>query len=1118
MKKAFVAYKTIWWENNKEWKLELKAKVFNQKQLQKQAIERWEDYLAYQKYLKILEERAQEFHHHNIRKTVIGQIVIGAFKSRQTKELQYQANKYMELSCVRAAVLEWRHKLLLIQTGREARDLYCVKYSLLKWKLKLDESISDKNKVQAIQSRLKTTRKKKILHSWQVQAQKEMILRWKAAQLDEMINSNLVKKNLKSWRKERHREQDRNYIFSIAINNNLEKRLVLREFLSTWVKKTNLRRSLNFLQELQNDALLESSLQIWRKKTRLCLKAQLFRKDKTLELTLEKWQNKLSEKEDVAILPALAIADKFYEAKLILKFWGGWQSFILGQKQIKAMEGTALGFRNLNLKGKFVTIWQERFSHKMQYNELLRKAYTYRTNVLLAKISYGIWNGSIRSKDLREKAEEADSFQNAQLTKFVIRTWQIRFQEKLAENERILAAEEFYESKLKRQAFSALFAFNQEKKLEEQRIIWARNVYKSKMASSIISSWFFEAQIARFQRKREGEMKKKLVDIWLGEVLKSRAKKAAAIEFKRRLDQKKLAESLSRWNAFKTVTKKKKQKERENSAFAKNIREGKLIRGSLASWRKKFQLARASKERVYEIFDENRDAIAKISIRHRFAHLLLELKERGRKRLRFSKMSDEAEEFRHQHLTKRILSVLKNSYEKAVNREKQLTIATNFEELRVLTFSLKSWRRKYQEKIEENQKTAVALQFWYEGLIWKTFKCWRFWKANRDAKKAFYDEAFARYRTSVERDWIFKLKDLNSKIEQASLRKARAVLPEREIILAKRVIKRWRAKCCPRLSELQAFLTPSRAEIPISKAVYEALPITEDVELEKRLFQMPKIPLFLQEELVSILTGDEAVREESPEIQAELENSSEPKLLGPNAFGDSDSSFPIYRLKPETSAPQFDGPLNEKENFHKQEKEETKNKLPDPSKLYLLQPQKQERKKDSPFPFSPMFSESSPDFPEEDDPLMDKEKRSWRFGQDRKPITSFLVLPERENGHESWGSEQSDAWSCRGSSTTSTSCNTTPAITLDLDVPLDPYVVPEFDEPTTGLPSRPTSPPKPKPTPPTPAPPKLTEEEKQEILAELLELTRLQEKLGEEDHYTKSVSMRMDYLQMKLKS
>lgn len=356
-------------------------------------------------------------------------------------------------------------------------------------------------------------------------------------------------------------------------------------------------------------------------------------------------------------------------------------------------------------------------------------------------------------------------------------------------------------------------------------------------------------------------------------------------------------------------------------------------------------------------------------------------------------MSAVAEEFRNQHLMKQVLSVIRFSHEKAVYREKQMTIASNFEEIRLLTFSLKSWRIKHQEKIEENQKTALALQFWYEGLIWKTFKSWKTWKSDREAKRAFYDEAFARYRTSVEKEWIFKLKDLNSTIEQASLQKARSVLSEREIILAKRVIKRWRAKCCPRLAELPAFVTPSQPEIPISKAVYEALPITEDVELEKRLFQMPKIPLFLQEELVSILTGEDAVHEESTEIDVEPEDISGPKLLGPNAFGDSDSSFPIYRLKPPTSEPPFDR-MNEKENFPKQENEHSKNKLPDPSKLYLLQPQKNERKEESPFPFSPMFSESSPDFPEEDDPLMDKEKRSWRFGQDRKPITSFLVVPE----------------------------------------------------------------------------------------------------------------------------
>ena len=113
--KAFIAYKTIWWENNKEWKLDLKAKVCHEKYLQQQALEYWKDFLAYRKYLKILEQRSREFHDHNLRKKFVGKIVIGAYSSRQTKELQYQANRYKELSCVRTALLQWRNKLLLIQ-------------------------------------------------------------------------------------------------------------------------------------------------------------------------------------------------------------------------------------------------------------------------------------------------------------------------------------------------------------------------------------------------------------------------------------------------------------------------------------------------------------------------------------------------------------------------------------------------------------------------------------------------------------------------------------------------------------------------------------------------------------------------------------------------------------------------------------------------------------------------------------------------------------------------------------------------------------------------------------------------------------------------------------------
>ena len=826
-----------------------------------------------------------------------------------------------------------------------------------------------------------------------------MILRMNSAKISEMIDYKLIKRTVRNWRKERHREQDRNYILSIAMNNNLENRLVLREFLAIWVKKTNLRRCLNELQATQNSSSLNSSLKIWRRKTKLTRKAALFRKDKLTGLALQKWERKLSQKEDIAILPALEIAERFYESKLVLQFWGAWQNFILGRKQIKAMEETANAFCNLNLKGKFITIWQDKFSEKQRYNELLRTAYVYRTNVLLAKVSYGIWNGSIRSKDLREKIEEAKTFHDLHLNKRVLQTWKERYEEKLAENRRLVAAQEYYESKLKRQSFSAIFVYNHVIKQENERLIWARNVYKSNLATSVVNSWFLEAQVASFCRKNQQKLAKKLFVTWNAEIEATRRKTARANDFRTKIEQKIKTDTMRKWKALTRISIARKTRVRDNIGLARRTHENRLISTCLKTWKRRLDSEICSRERCDEIFDKNRETIEQIAIRHRFRHILLVLKEIAGRRLRTEAMSKTAEEFRKRNLISLLLGKIKVKHAYEESRKKLSKIASNFVEIRVISNSMSFWKRRHQEKIEEKQKTTIALQFWYEGLIWKTLKYWKIWKANQDDKKAFYDDAFARYRKSVETGWIKKLKELNSKIEQESLQKARCVLSEREIILAKRVLKRWKAKCCPRLSEMPEFATISPPEMPISNAVYDALPVTEDVKLEQKLFKMPRIPLFLQEELVSIITGEDFVVVENDDpIEDEA-----PKLLGPDAFGDAHENAPflIYHLKPspnEKSEPITFDNMEEKENLSKSNRKR-EDKLPDPTALYLLkpQPEPQSSKNESPFPFSPMFSECSSEFPDTDDPLVDKEKRSWRFGQDRKPINAFLIIPERKS-------------------------------------------------------------------------------------------------------------------------
>merc|ERR1711937_477955 len=66
IKRAFSAWKHIWWETNKEWKLDVRSKVYRQNKLMENAFSLWSEFLIRRRTQKRLEKIAQSFRHKSI--------------------------------------------------------------------------------------------------------------------------------------------------------------------------------------------------------------------------------------------------------------------------------------------------------------------------------------------------------------------------------------------------------------------------------------------------------------------------------------------------------------------------------------------------------------------------------------------------------------------------------------------------------------------------------------------------------------------------------------------------------------------------------------------------------------------------------------------------------------------------------------------------------------------------------------------------------------------------------------------------------------------------------------------------------------------------------------------
>merc|ERR1711917_209865 len=193
----------------------------------------------------------------------------------------------------------------------EFRDHLVVKYNLIKWIQKI-KSIQRANVLYIQAAKYHNTKIiRNSFNQWNFETKKLQNLNQKLEIFKEKRLFITMKINIRNWRNETNRQLDRNYLYSIAISQELDKRFLVRRIFIKWQKQTKLFIHYENILQDKYEKLCSGKLSTWRHRVRLNQQAAAWRHVCLLDTFLRKWRLKLEEKEDEEIKSKLLIGDDY---------------------------------------------------------------------------------------------------------------------------------------------------------------------------------------------------------------------------------------------------------------------------------------------------------------------------------------------------------------------------------------------------------------------------------------------------------------------------------------------------------------------------------------------------------------------------------------------------------------------------------------------------------------------------------------------------------------------------------------------------------------------------------------------------------------------------------------
>ena len=273
----FLHWRRIWWDRNKEWKLDVRAKVHHADKLARFALITWQQYVKQQQKLRQLNNRADHFIEQWTITKVLRWWITQAAERKVYQENLTIANSQYHGKVARTILTKWRTKTELSLKANEAQRLLTIKYHTKMIKSKLESYARHREKITTAEVHSEARIMRNAFTAWGQTTARSIKLKQKSTQVRQKYELLQMKKSLKLWRSETNRKLDLNYLLSIALSKDLDRRFTQRRFFIKWKEISQLQRRYEIQLQNRYERLCGSMLSKWRKKTSDRLKEMVFR-------------------------------------------------------------------------------------------------------------------------------------------------------------------------------------------------------------------------------------------------------------------------------------------------------------------------------------------------------------------------------------------------------------------------------------------------------------------------------------------------------------------------------------------------------------------------------------------------------------------------------------------------------------------------------------------------------------------------------------------------------------------------------------------------------------------------------------------------------------------------
>ena len=705
---------------------------------------------------------------------------------------------------------------------------------------------------------------------WRESYQKSKRLKEALIQTEKSCQNFVLKRALKVWRSETNRKIDLNYLLSIALSKEMDKKFLLRKYLILWKQMSDLNRKYELQLQNSYERLCGQVLAKWRHAAANQKLARGFNLKKSVQNALSIWSRKLEYREDLEIQDQLRIADDYYRFKLMVKFWNFWVEIKTRSESYRKLERRADEVFNLNVYGRVLSKWQNRVIEKEKYSELVEKADKFRSDVLLSQFCYGMWRESDRLAGLRSKEVIVQSFSNRNLLKRVFRRAEQAIHSKSSLQKALDAARQHYNRNLVAKGLQGFKILADEGRSVSAALNLAEDFERNNTKNRALIQWKLFVKMNKMKQQSDLIRSRLVFRFWRSITHETKQKVKIADEFAATKRSILVLECFRQWqnNAKSSASQKfYLSKMIENAVrFHRKTILDKCYEGLMAA----IIVRRRSRETQNILLNKNRVKICELQSRSTLKRPLAHWLERTRSSSRLRSLEDQSKNVEQCRLIKTVHSRFLQWLQWRSKKEHLEYRADQFGHLALRFRTLKRLRLAVEHSRNEAKNTEKALSHLYQSITWNVMRRWKAYTIRQKTKNEYYNTAFQLHQEIERSNWCEKADTWASKDQNAKNIKASSLYGEKYVKICREVIDKWRSfvtrkKVVNKKRKLIAKIEPKQVDYPA---------MGDCVAFEPIKFRTPRIPDFLaaqQPRTSSAITGH--LQTSSPSESSVVENS-----------------------------------------------------------------------------------------------------------------------------------------------------------------------------------------------------------------------------------------------------